>query len=423
MAPSYSYPRGPQPTPATGRRSTMLARAPIHNPYDKLSRPDFDAFIGDITSQLKRALGQEPPPPPPPTVARTDAGVPSFATRFTIADESVVDDSFAEVVARKAKGKARDPREGPGLGRLGVKDAPIELLSDSEEDEVAAEESGEGQLEEEWDEDGADSLIEDDEVYEEYDDEGEPPDALPEAEHPNNNSADDSRYSRTVYVDELSDNDAEQEYEEGDDEEEEEEKRGSSPPQIFEVADSDEEQPASTLLPQALNAETESEVDGDDYDNGETPFLDRPAIALEEEDELDEGITWDQDTETANVVDAADEDELLSGITWNQGQEAKNTEAVADEGDANDGITWDQDVEDARIASVGKDEQAISEDNVAYEGAQRFIAAPTNLKGAATVNDLMHNEDGESALHSHVLRQSLTTCYGTGSGRQLNHSC
>jgi hypothetical protein len=48
-------------------------------------------------------------------------------------DESALEDSFAQVVSRRAKGKARDPREGPGLGLKGL---PIELSSDSEEEEV-----------------------------------------------------------------------------------------------------------------------------------------------------------------------------------------------------------------------------------------------------------------------------------------------
>jgi hypothetical protein len=48
-------------------------------------------------------------------------------------EESAFEDSFAQIASRRAKGKARDPREGPGLGRKGQ---PIELLSDSEEEEV-----------------------------------------------------------------------------------------------------------------------------------------------------------------------------------------------------------------------------------------------------------------------------------------------
>jgi hypothetical protein len=47
-------------------------------------------------------------------------------------EESIFEDSFAQIASRRAKGKARDPREGPGLGHKGQ---PIELLSDSEEEE------------------------------------------------------------------------------------------------------------------------------------------------------------------------------------------------------------------------------------------------------------------------------------------------
>jgi hypothetical protein len=47
--------------------------------------------------------------------------------------ESALEDSFAQIASRRAKGKARDPREGPGLG---LKGQPIELSSDSEEEEV-----------------------------------------------------------------------------------------------------------------------------------------------------------------------------------------------------------------------------------------------------------------------------------------------
>jgi len=48
-------------------------------------------------------------------------------------EESTLEDSFARIASRRAKGKARDPREGPGLG---LKGQPIELLSDSEEEVV-----------------------------------------------------------------------------------------------------------------------------------------------------------------------------------------------------------------------------------------------------------------------------------------------
>jgi hypothetical protein len=51
-------------------------------------------------------------------------------------DESFVEDSFAEIKLRReiSKGKARDPREGPGLGEGWNQEEPIEILSDSEGD-------------------------------------------------------------------------------------------------------------------------------------------------------------------------------------------------------------------------------------------------------------------------------------------------
>ncbi|KAI8973995.1 hypothetical protein BD414DRAFT_498806 [Trametes punicea] len=88
------YPGVPHPTP----RSTQKAlRPPIHNPYDKFTQPEFDAWISDITGALKRALGRE------------DAPLPSARVQSaTLVDEEVVEDSFADVKARRlAKGKER----------------------------------------------------------------------------------------------------------------------------------------------------------------------------------------------------------------------------------------------------------------------------------------------------------------------------
>ena len=36
-----------------------VSKAPQHNPYDKFTQDEFDAWIGGITSALKRALVQE----------------------------------------------------------------------------------------------------------------------------------------------------------------------------------------------------------------------------------------------------------------------------------------------------------------------------------------------------------------------------
>lgn len=90
----------PNSTPVSSRAAL---RAPIHNPYDKFSQGEFDAWIGDITGALKRALGQEPPLPQPPKT-RAPLTDPSVFEE----DDEVAEDSFAEINARRAaKGKQR----------------------------------------------------------------------------------------------------------------------------------------------------------------------------------------------------------------------------------------------------------------------------------------------------------------------------
>ncbi|TBU23796.1 hypothetical protein BD311DRAFT_767691 [Dichomitus squalens] len=90
------YPGAPNPTP---RSTGKPLRPPIHNPYDKFTQPQFDAWINDITGALKRALGRDDGQP-----------VPLHAADRTAAEDDAegVDDSFAEVRARRlAKGKQR----------------------------------------------------------------------------------------------------------------------------------------------------------------------------------------------------------------------------------------------------------------------------------------------------------------------------
>ncbi|KAH9856019.1 hypothetical protein C2E23DRAFT_901308 [Lenzites betulinus] len=87
------YPRGPNPTPHSTQKGL---RPPIHNPYDKFTQPEFDAWITGITGALKHALGREEPPP----LRKREASHPE--------EDEGVDDSFAEVKARRlAKGKER----------------------------------------------------------------------------------------------------------------------------------------------------------------------------------------------------------------------------------------------------------------------------------------------------------------------------
>ncbi|KAK7057541.1 hypothetical protein R3P38DRAFT_2497593 [Favolaschia claudopus] len=143
-------------------KPAAIPKAPILNPYDKFTQPQFDAWIGDITGALKDALGFQAALPPK-TKTRTqwhipdsrESEAPDAADGDNVDEE--LDDSFAEIKARvaaNAKGKGRDPREGPGLGR-GDRNAPIEIDLDSEEEQ---EEQGEEEEEEEeedgeyWDE-------------------------------------------------------------------------------------------------------------------------------------------------------------------------------------------------------------------------------------------------------------------------------
>lgn len=95
------YPGVPHPTPVS-------LRAPIHNPFDKFTATEFDAWIGDITGKLKRALGREELPssfvskPSEETQERAAPG------DLSVYDDEAGDDSFAEVKARRAaKGKER----------------------------------------------------------------------------------------------------------------------------------------------------------------------------------------------------------------------------------------------------------------------------------------------------------------------------
>ena len=137
------------------------SRPPIHNPYDKFTQSEFDAWIGGITGALKHALGQVEDaeqitePHSPRSDASSDEGE-SVAAQL-LQDENSADeeleDSFADMRAREiGKGKARDPRDGPGI-RGGDRNQPIEIDSDSEDEgQIPQEESEEDEGLDEWDE-------------------------------------------------------------------------------------------------------------------------------------------------------------------------------------------------------------------------------------------------------------------------------
>ncbi|KAG5220434.1 hypothetical protein IMY05_C4590000300 [Salix suchowensis] len=82
---TFKGPIAPHPTPlptssflthskASLNGNTLGAKKlkqPIYNPYDKFTQNDFDAWIGNITGALRRALGEEEMPMPPEQVATT----------------------------------------------------------------------------------------------------------------------------------------------------------------------------------------------------------------------------------------------------------------------------------------------------------------------------------------------------------------
>ncbi|KAJ7209726.1 hypothetical protein GGX14DRAFT_395170 [Mycena pura] len=152
--------------PRSAARQT-IPKAPILNPYDKFTQPQFDMWVGDLTGALRDALGFRARTPPRPKV-RTQWHVPASDAPGESTDgdaEVEQDDSFAEVAPRRAaggnaKGKGRDPREGPGLGR-GERGAPIVIDSGSEEE--VEEEDEEEEEEEDEDEDGLDEEEEEEE--------------------------------------------------------------------------------------------------------------------------------------------------------------------------------------------------------------------------------------------------------------------
>ena len=138
-------PAAPHPTPHSAsayiQPNSKLSKPPIHNPYDKFTQPEFDAWIGGITSALRRALGEEEEPKLQATASGTDVIRPRYGWAFHAeSEDEAADDSFAEIKARRAagKGKARDPREGPGLGK-GDHAQPIEIPSSDEEEEEEVE--------------------------------------------------------------------------------------------------------------------------------------------------------------------------------------------------------------------------------------------------------------------------------------------
>lgn len=232
---SSRLPRAPHPTPSqplnlfaspsaatvstsvsrptvNGTMTTTKARAlraPIQNPYDKFTKPEFEEWIGGITSALRKALDRDFEEEVPSVrteeaffeesvegvhvqgaFSRARVGLVDNATMTLTqietnqpvglqndameedgeeeSDDDVFEDSFAHLKARrKAKGKARDPREGPGFGnRVERAEDDEEEYEDEDEQEILVLSDDEGEEEAE----GADSQ---DEEVGGYDDEDE----------------------------------------------------------------------------------------------------------------------------------------------------------------------------------------------------------------------------------------------------------
>ncbi|TCD64552.1 hypothetical protein EIP91_003909 [Steccherinum ochraceum] len=300
MATPYStpgFPKAPRPTPSSGSISNRGAlRAPIHNPYDKFTQDEFDAWIGDITGALKQALGHEE--------------LPSITSSNTVRPQSEevhsgdvsaygdVDDSFAEIKARRAlKGKERATEEDfPGSDEAGSPE--VVVISSDEDDDDEEGPFGAGSGAEEYDEQAEDS--------DEYTSDAEDDNLDLEVEYELSPDEDPSRRPETLPED------AEQ-GEEEDDEEEDEDREdenglGPEPPE----AGADEEG-GDILYDEDAYGEEEGEASEEDEDElASSPSKAPEVIELEDSDE-DQQDDGDADAE---VDESADERDVELPDKW-----------------------------------------------------------------------------------------------------------
>ncbi|KAJ7924789.1 hypothetical protein B0H13DRAFT_1863653 [Mycena leptocephala] len=147
MSPPLPY--GASSNLPVAQASAALSSAPIRNPYEEFTGPQFDEWILNITIQLRRALEHRAPNPAPQSSEARDA------TNGDDADVDV-DDSFTELepggdAAANAEGKGRGPR----LGKWGI---------DIELDWEGGEEVEDDEDEREDNEDGVETSEEEEEV-------------------------------------------------------------------------------------------------------------------------------------------------------------------------------------------------------------------------------------------------------------------
>lgn len=318
-----------------------MLRRPIYNPYDRFTQPEFDAWIGDITGALRRALGQTTDEPPhvnssanDPYSSRMDENGPD-KERDDLDDNSEVEDSFAEVKARrsdKGKGKERDPREGPGLSGLkghGGMAQPIEIDSDSDQNQE--EEDGE-------------------EFNSNYD-----------ANSDLGSRADDDEEDD---VENYLSGDEDAQMEEEDDEFESPEvelKQGQSSAEVIELSSDEDEEDEDDTAPTTharVNAYTYSDEDVDDeeqYDEEEEEQEDGTAVLLDGR-HSSQAILYEDDDEDQyeEDQDGEDEDETVAPLTHGKPHGA----LFHDE----DEVEYQDDNENEEVAAQENPERYISHD-------------------------------------------------------------
>jgi len=97
---SPAYPRVPNSTP----QLPTSIRSPIHNPYDKFTQLHFDEWIGDITSALRKALGQEEETPASQAAKPREDALPVSDIHADDVEDSLVE---WKAMRTKEKGKMR----------------------------------------------------------------------------------------------------------------------------------------------------------------------------------------------------------------------------------------------------------------------------------------------------------------------------
>ncbi|KAF7298066.1 hypothetical protein HMN09_01027900 [Mycena chlorophos] len=316
--------------PAT-TRATAVHRAPIVNPYEKFTQPQFDAWIGDITGALKDALGFRAKTPPRPK-AKREWHVPRRSQSAQDEDDEVMqeeeEEDEEEQVMResaKAKGKGRDPREGPGLGG-GDRETPIEIL-DSDEEEQEQEDDDED--EEEDEEEGEDW----DSEFSEDEEEEEEQEALVNGESTRRANARFRKYAArnaeqahvNGYAEEDYDNEtgSESESDAGD---------GSSPPRVLietdedELGDDQDMEPAREEDAQIFNVDDDDDEENPQQDNldddilpASSPIQTSPVEPLSQSFSSTPHV-YTLDDEDDDQQEQQDDEEIFSGdaqdTTW-----------------------------------------------------------------------------------------------------------